>query len=94
MYSVLIAVVIFVEMTAFNPCFGQPPDKSKELWKFVSIPDFLNVDVKYPEPKWDDALDYVLNCVKAENPDFVLVAGDMVMGRWWRGRDRERPGRR
>jgi len=61
--------------------------KEAKTWKFVSIPDFLNVDVKYPEPKWDDALDYVLDAIKAENPDFVLVAGDEVMGRWWKGKD-------
>ena len=53
-----------------------------ESWKFVSIPDFLNNDVNYPEPKWDDALDYVLQAIQAEQPDFVLVAGDLVMGRW------------
>jgi DNA repair exonuclease SbcCD nuclease subunit len=52
-------------------------------WTFVSIPDFLNVDTTYPQPGWEDALDYVLKAVKAENPDFVLVAGDLVMGRWW-----------
>jgi DNA repair exonuclease SbcCD nuclease subunit len=51
-------------------------------WTFVSMPDFLNVDTTYPQPAWEDALDYVLKAVKAENPDFVLVAGDLVMGRW------------
>jgi hypothetical protein len=51
-------------------------------WTFVSMPDFLNVDTTYPQPGWEDALDYVLKMVKAENPDFVLVAGDLVMGRW------------
>jgi hypothetical protein len=52
-------------------------------WTFISMPDFLNVDTKYPEPGWEDALSYVLKAVKAENPDFVLIAGDLVMGRWW-----------
>ncbi len=51
-------------------------------WIFVSIPDFLNVDTDYPEPKWEDALSYVLGSVKAEDPDIVLVAGDLVMGHW------------
>ena len=61
------------------------PEKPRPVktWTFVSIPDFLNVDTKYPEPGWEDALDYVLKAVKAENPDFMLVAGDLVMGRWW-----------
>ncbi len=54
-----------------------------KTWTFVSMPDFLNVDTTYPQPGWEDALGYVLKAVKAENPDFVLVAGDLVMGRWW-----------
>jgi|GEM_PF-463435 len=57
--------------------------KSADSWTFVSMPDFLNVDTTYPQPGWEDALDYVLKAVKAENPDFLLVAGDLVMGRWW-----------
>jgi hypothetical protein len=40
------------------------------------------VDLEYPQPGWEDTLDYVLKAVKAENPEFVLVAGDLVMGRW------------
>ncbi len=56
-------------------------------WSFVSIPDFLNVDVGFPEPKWDDAIDFTLASIKGENPEFVLVAGDMVMGRWWRSKE-------
>jgi len=56
-------------------------------WTFASIPDFLNVDVHYPQPQWEEALGYVLTHIKAENPDFVLVAGDLVMGRWWDGQE-------
>ncbi len=51
-------------------------------WRFVSIPDFVNVDLTYPQPGWEETLDYVLKAIKAENPEFVLVAGDLVMGRW------------
>ena len=57
--------------------------EAPETWTFVSMPDFLNVDTTYPQPGWEDTLDYVLKAVKAEHPDFVLVAGDIVMGRWW-----------
>ena len=53
-----------------------------ESWKFVSMPDFLNVDTLYPQPGWEPALDYILQAVKAEDPEFLLVAGDLVMGRW------------
>jgi len=55
---------------------------SVQSWRFVSIPDFLNVDLTYPQPGWEETLDYVLKAIKAENPEFVLVAGDLVMGRW------------
>jgi len=55
---------------------------SVQSWRFVSIPDFVNVDLNYPQTGWEDTLDYVLEAVKAENPEFVLVAGDLVMGRW------------
>ncbi len=55
---------------------------SAKAWRFVSIPDFVNVDLTYPQPGWEDTLDYVLKAVKAEDPEFVLVAGDLVMGRW------------
>jgi type 1 glutamine amidotransferase len=55
---------------------------SVQPWRFVSIPDFVNVDLTYPQPGWEDALGYVLDAIKAEEPEFVLVAGDLVMGRW------------
>ena len=59
--------------------------EAPKTWTFVSMPDFLNVDLVYPQKGWEPALDYVLKAVKAENPDFVLVAGDLVMGRWTYG---------
>jgi hypothetical protein len=51
-------------------------------WRFVSIPDFVNADLAYPQPGWEDTLDYVLKAIKTENPEFVLVPGDLVMGHW------------
>ena len=51
-------------------------------WTFVSMPDFINVDCDYPQEGWEDALSYILNSVKKENPDFLVVAGDLVMGEW------------
>ena len=56
--------------------------ESVQPWRFVSIPDFVNVDLTYPQPGWEETLDCVLKAIKAENPQFVLVAGDLVMGRW------------
>jgi DNA repair exonuclease SbcCD nuclease subunit len=57
-------------------------DDHKSL-KFVSFPDFFNFDVPNPWPPWDAAVNYFLNQVKSEDPDFVLVAGDLVDGHWW-----------
>ncbi len=51
-------------------------------WTFVSMPDFLNVDTLYPQPGWEPALDYILQSVKSEKPEFLLIPGDLVMGRW------------
>ena len=59
-------------------------------WTFVSMPDFLNVDTDYPQKGWEDAVGYILQAVKAEKPDFLLVAGDLLMGRWWTEADIEK----
>ncbi len=59
-------------------------------WVFVSMPDFLNVDTDYPQPGWEPALDFVLSSVKREGPDFLLVAGDLVMGHWFTAEDVEK----
>ena len=51
-------------------------------WRFVSIPNFPGADLAYPQPGWEETLDYVLKAIKAENPEFVLVPGDLVQGNW------------
>ena len=61
-----------------------PPEgvASMRPWRFVSIPNFVNADLAYPQPGWEDTLDYVLKAIQAEEPEFVLVPGDLVMGHW------------
>ncbi len=51
--------------------------------KFVSFPDFFNFDIPEPWPKYDTAVNYFLDQVKAEKPNFVLIDGDLVDGHWW-----------
>lgn len=51
-------------------------------WTFVSIPDFLNFDIEYPQKGWEDALGFILESMKKEDPAFAMVAGDLVMGHW------------
>ncbi|MEF8788170.1 MAG: metallophosphoesterase, partial [Planctomycetota bacterium] len=40
-----------------------------------------------PKPKWEDAINWWLNRVKDEDPEFIAVAGDLVDGHWWDGPD-------
>ncbi len=65
-------------------CISKDKEKqdTEKPWTFVSIPDFLNKDTQYPHPGFEEALSYFLETVKAENPDFVLIPGDLVNGRW------------
>ena len=56
--------------------------KAEESWAFVSIPDFLNFDIEYPQEGWEDALGFTMKSMKAEDPAFAMVAGDLVMGHW------------
>ncbi len=60
--------------------------KNPDEFTVVSFPDFFNFDVPEPWPRWDSAVNYFLNEVKKENPEFVLIAGDLVNGHWWDGR--------
>jgi 3',5'-cyclic AMP phosphodiesterase CpdA len=55
---------------------------SARAWRFVSIPNFPGADLAYPQLGWEETLDYILKAIKAENPEFVLVPGDLVGGRW------------
>lgn len=69
-------------------------DAGPKPWRFVSMPDFLNFDLG-PEDshlpdtnaQHQDMAAYVLDQVAAENPDFVLAAGDQVMGHWHEDED-------
>ena len=55
---------------------------SADAWTFCSISDFLNFDIEYPQKGWEDALGFILESMKKENPAFAMVAGDLVMGHW------------
>lgn len=69
----------------------------KGVWKFVSIPDFVDFDigdvsalngtVNSTNAYYEDAINFVLDSIAAENPDFVLVAGDLVGGHWYEDTD-------
>jgi hypothetical protein len=71
-----------------SPCFTD----CKGVWRFVSMPDFLNYDigdvsaltgaVNSTNEFHQQAIDFVLDSIAAENPDFIMVAGDLVGGYW------------
>lgn len=62
-------------------------------WTFVSFPDFLNADigdvsalttaVNSTNAAHEAAIAAVLDAMASEQPDFVLVAGDLVNGHWY-----------
>lgn len=63
-----------------SPLNLQAQDSSP--WSFTSIPDFLNFDIEYPQEGWEDSLGFILESMKKDDPAFVMVAGDLVMGHW------------
>jgi predicted MPP superfamily phosphohydrolase len=56
-----------------------------DAWTIVSFPDFFNFDVPEPWPRWDDAVNWFLDQVSKESPEFVLITGDLVNGHWYDG---------
>ncbi|MBV6644638.1 MAG: metallophosphoesterase [Cyclobacteriaceae bacterium] len=72
--------VFAISAILFVGCTSQPV--VDDSWTFVSIPDFLNKDTYYPHEGFEEALTFFLQAIKSENPDFVLVPGDLVNGRW------------
>lgn len=81
---ILIMRVLCVGMVSGVNISGVEADQQPvtEPWTFCSIPDFLNFDIDYPQQGWEDALGFILKSMKDENPAFVMVAGDLVMGHW------------
>jgi hypothetical protein len=71
------------------------------FWTFVSIPDFLNLDVgdvrsavgwrpgmpNSTNAAYETLISQVLDSLASEQPDLVLVAGDLVGGLWLRDGD-------
>jgi hypothetical protein len=82
-----------------------PPDTPRRL-RLLSSPDFLNADIadlrrgpgfwtprrsaNSTSPAYERAIDHVLDDWQRQRPDAVLVAGDLVDGRW--GRDSHHTG--
>ena len=88
-----------------RPVLVGPQDTPRRL-RLISSPDFLNADVadlrrgpgfwtpdrsaNSTSPAYERAIDHVLDDWQRQQPDGVLVAGDLVDGRW--GRDSHHTG--
>ncbi|MDX1680701.1 MAG: hypothetical protein R3242_08220, partial [Akkermansiaceae bacterium] len=58
-------------------------DKSDDAIRFTSVPDIFNWNISYPQPGWEEAMDWYFDRLKEEGPDFTLCAGDIMDARWW-----------
>jgi hypothetical protein len=88
-----------------RPVLVGPQDTPRRL-RLLSSPDFLNADIadlrrgpglwnphrsaNSTSPAYERAIDHVLDDWQRQQPDAVLVAGDLVDGRW--GRDSHHTG--
>jgi hypothetical protein len=64
-----------------------PYQQDEANFHFTSIPDFFNWNIKYPQPGWEEAVDWFLLRIKEEGPAFTLHAGDIMDARWWSGKE-------
>ena len=58
-------------------------EKPDEAVRFTSVPDIFNWNISYPQPGWEDTMDWFFERLKKEGPDFTLCAGDIMDARWW-----------
>jgi len=63
--------------------FEFPTSENDATFRFTSFPDLFNWNIKYPQPGWEDAMDWFLTGMKKEGPAFSLNAGDIMDARWW-----------
>lgn len=63
--------------------FEFPTSDNTASFHFTSYPDLFNWNINYPQPGWEDAMDWYLEGMKKEGPAFSLNAGDIMDARWW-----------
>lgn len=63
--------------------FEFPTSEKDASFHFTSFPDLFNWNIPYPQPGWEEAMDWFLNGMKTEGPAFSLNAGDIMDARWW-----------
>lgn len=92
----ILATFLVLTLGAATAPTASTREAGEPTYTFVSMPDFLNADIGNTRlsPRWDrgdpnsintsyrEAIDVILDAVQDENPDSVLVAGDLVEGHW------------
>jgi hypothetical protein len=58
--------------------------------RFTSVPDIFNWNISNPQPGWEDTIDWFLDRLQEEGPDFMLNAGDIMDARWWDDKEQVR----
>ncbi|AQQ09744.1 hypothetical protein L21SP3_01556 [Sedimentisphaera cyanobacteriorum] len=89
-YLVFTAVLLAVSGSALfaaghesSEDFEFPTSDKGANFYFTSFPDLFNWNIDYPQPGWEDAMDWYLGGMKKEGPAFSLNAGDIMDARWW-----------
>ncbi len=67
--------------------FQFPTSDNGANFHFTSFPDLYNWNIDYPQPGWEDAMDWFLEGMKTEGPAFSLNAGDIMDARWWESKE-------
>lgn len=65
-----------------NPDKDMTPPENEASLHFTSVPDLYNWNIYYPQPGWEDSMDWFLGRMDNEG-DFMLNAGDIMDARWW-----------
>jgi hypothetical protein len=72
--------VVLIAMGCATAAFAEQP---KQTVRFTSVPDIFNWNIDYPMPGWEETMDWYFKKLKADGPDFTLVAGDIMDARWY-----------
>lgn len=81
-----LGALLFVSQSAAEPTrdvFEFPTSENGASFHFTSFPDLFNWNIGYPQPGWEEAMDWFLEGMKKEGPAFSLNAGDIMDARWW-----------
>ena len=92
---VLLVLSLFVALPASarepgGEGFEFPTSQNEADFHFTSFPDLFNWNIDYPQPGWEEAMDWFLGGMKKEGPAFALIAGDIMDARWWSDPDQVR----